>query len=598
MLVSDGCIKDICVPNKLTRECPVVDLEGGCVFPTFVDLHTHIDKGHTCERSRNPTGSLTGADSSTAKDASFWNLGDVFWRMDFSVRCAYAHGTSALRTHLINMVPKQLELTWPAFDRLRKKWKGKVELQAVSLVTLSFFRDEQAATVLADTVATYEGILGAAVCCSDSGGLSKDDWTTCDRDRGELLDRIFTLAKARGLLLDFHVDENGNERSRGLRDIAQKTIEHGYQGKVVCGHCCSLAAQSPADLKKTLALAARAHIVVVSLPLVNEWTQDRSANQRRTPRWRGVTTLQELQGTGVPVALASDNTRDQFYQYGDLDMLEVFTQGVRLGHLDRPIAAWPAAVTSVPAAAMKLRHTGRIAVGAPADLVLFRARRYSELLSRPQVDRLVLRGGKHVAAVPPDYRLLDYNPVTHQYLHATTRLTNESFRENQAGMGSARASLGGGSGVGEPVSYPDLGDAHPAAPTYLRGLSMALSSEGQPMPDGGARRRTRTGPGSVAHLMESNAGALPEHARLLEPATGSVTDSSAATSGSPLCVNGKGARPSWLLRRGEADRGLSAGSWGGQPMQGWQLSTVGLSSVVVVSMALGAGGAFLISRKS
>lgn len=47
-------------------------------------------------------------------------------RMDFSIRCAYAHGTCALRTHLINMVPKQLELTWPAFDRLRKKWKGKV----------------------------------------------------------------------------------------------------------------------------------------------------------------------------------------------------------------------------------------------------------------------------------------------------------------------------------------------------------------------------------------------------------------------------------------------------------------------------------------
>lgn len=47
-------------------------------------------------------------------------------RMDFSIRCAYAHGTCALRTHLINMVPKQLELTWPAFDRLREKWKGKV----------------------------------------------------------------------------------------------------------------------------------------------------------------------------------------------------------------------------------------------------------------------------------------------------------------------------------------------------------------------------------------------------------------------------------------------------------------------------------------
>ena len=49
--------------------------------------------------------------------------------MEFSIRCAYAHGTSALRTHLINMAPKQIELTWPAFSALRKKWAGKVRLQ-------------------------------------------------------------------------------------------------------------------------------------------------------------------------------------------------------------------------------------------------------------------------------------------------------------------------------------------------------------------------------------------------------------------------------------------------------------------------------------
>jgi hypothetical protein len=91
--------------------------------------------------------------------------------------------------------------------------------------------------MLADTVKAYGGILGAAVCCSDKGGLAEDDWTTCNKDRGKLLDRIFELAKARDLLLDFHVDENGNEESKGLRDIALKTIEHGYEGRVVCGHC-------------------------------------------------------------------------------------------------------------------------------------------------------------------------------------------------------------------------------------------------------------------------------------------------------------------------------------------------------------------------
>lgn len=55
-------------------------------------------------------------------------------------------------------------------------------------------------------------------------------------------------------------------------------------------------------------------------------SQDRDHTGKRTPKWRGITALQELASAGVPVALASDNTRDQFYAYGDLDMLEVFAQ--------------------------------------------------------------------------------------------------------------------------------------------------------------------------------------------------------------------------------------------------------------------------------
>lgn len=47
-------------------------------------------------------------------------------RMEFALRTAYAQGTSALRTHLINMTPKQIKLTWPVFARLRDEWAGKV----------------------------------------------------------------------------------------------------------------------------------------------------------------------------------------------------------------------------------------------------------------------------------------------------------------------------------------------------------------------------------------------------------------------------------------------------------------------------------------
>ena len=52
-------------------------------------------------------------------------------------------------------------------------------------------------------------------------------------------------------------------------------------------------------------------------------------------------------------------------------------------------------------------HSGLVSVGGPADLVVFRGRHYSELLSRPQLDRLVLRDGKPLTEDVPDYRELD-----------------------------------------------------------------------------------------------------------------------------------------------------------------------------------------------
>jgi cytosine deaminase len=126
-----------------------------------------------------------------------------------------------------------------------------------------------------------------------------------------------------------------------------------------------------------------------------------------TPRWRGVTILHEMKARGIPVAISSDNTRDPFYAYGDLDGAEVFTQAVRIAHLDHPVGDWPAAITRTPADTMGLPDKGRLKEGGPADMVIFSARSYSEFLSRPQHDRTVIRAGRAIDTTPPDYRTLD-----------------------------------------------------------------------------------------------------------------------------------------------------------------------------------------------
>jgi cytosine/creatinine deaminase len=106
--------------------------------------------------------------------------------------------------------------------------------------------------------------------------------------------------------------------------------------------------------------------------------------------------------------VASDNTRDPFHAYGDLDLIEVFREATRIAHLDHCERPWIGAVTTTPAQVMGLGTAGRIAVGGPADLIVTRARTFNELLSRPQTDRIVLVGGRPIDTTLPDYRELDY----------------------------------------------------------------------------------------------------------------------------------------------------------------------------------------------
>lgn len=220
-----------------------------------------------------------------------------------------------------------------------------------------------------------------------------------------MLDRVFSLAEARGLDLDLHVDESGAGGARALREVAATALRRGFKGRIQCGHCCSLAVQPEVFACETIRLCAEAGIAVIVLPMCNMYLQDRVAG--RTPRWRGVTLVHEMRAAGIPVSVASDNTRDPFHTHGDLDMVEVYREATRILHLDHPFADWPRAATATPAAAMGLTEAGWLRPGAPADLLLFRARGMTELLSRPQSDRIVLRGGRVLEAELPDWRELD-----------------------------------------------------------------------------------------------------------------------------------------------------------------------------------------------
>ncbi|NEZ65828.1 cytosine deaminase [Leptolyngbyaceae cyanobacterium CCMR0082] len=366
-----------------------VDLQQGLIWPGFVDMHTHLDKGHIWPRCPNPNGTFMGALETVRQDHGNWHPDELYQRMEFGLKCSYAHGTQAIRTHLDSFGPLG-KTNFTVFDQLRRQWSDRLTLQAVCLVSLDYFLTPDGEP-LAQLVANFGGILGGVA--------------YMNKDIIAQLDQVFTLAKRYGLNLDFHTDESLDPEDITLRYVAEAALRHDFQGSITCGHCCSLSVQSPEVVEKTLSLVKAANIGIVSLPMCNLYLQDR--RPAYTPRYRGVTILHELHHYGIPVALASDNCRDPFYAYGDHDGLEVFKQSARIGHLDRPFTHWPKSLASRPAQLMGLANMGTLAPGNWASLICFKARTLNELVARAQWDRVVLHQGKQIDTTLPDYSELD-----------------------------------------------------------------------------------------------------------------------------------------------------------------------------------------------
>ena len=403
-------------PHKL-------DMGGAVVLPCFADAHTHLVKTHIATRLRNPTGSINDALCCEVDDHPNWKApNDVARRMDFALRCAYHHGTRAVRTHLdgTNCLDDEalVACVFAAYAEARSAWSARgLELCGVANLYLPLWLGDGAAA-FADRAAAQPGVALGAYC----GNVSK----TPAKDTRLAFDAIFRHAARVGRDVDLHIDETNEPKCCALLPLCDSLRDAraaGYTGHVVLGHATSLALQS-AEVRTRIVSALAGDpggVTVVCNPFTNMCLQDRrgtnamagapiAADVARTPHWRGLTAVQELQAAGVAVAAASDNVRDHWCACGsDYDGLAVLRDAMAVGQLDTaPTAgAWAPLVTSAPARALGCGG-GVIAPGEPADVILFpSARHMNELLSRPQSDRVVLRGGQPQQTALPKYAELD-----------------------------------------------------------------------------------------------------------------------------------------------------------------------------------------------
>jgi len=349
----------------------------GTLLSALVEAHAHIDKNYTVQDVGAAQGNLFVAIERMNRHRESWTGESLRLRMERALHDAWLSGTRALRTHL-DWVQPEPPAALAVFEALREEWRGRVELQFVSLTPLDLFADIEAGERIAREVKRAHGVLGAFV-YRNEGIVHK-------------LGRVFDLAQQHGLALDFHVDEGLDIEATGLRSIAQLVRARDFRQGVVCGHACSLSVQEDAVAAETLALCAGAGagIHIVALPTTNLYLQ---GAWDRTPVQRGITRIDEAAARGLRASLATDNVQDAFYPYGSYDLLETFGLGVQVAHL-APADDWLDTITVSPAKALGLAWDGRIAPGCPADLLVLSATGEHELIGPRGRQRTVIRAGQ------------------------------------------------------------------------------------------------------------------------------------------------------------------------------------------------------------
>lgn len=361
-----------------------LDAAGGLLLPAFIDTHVHLDKVLIRGQLAEHDGTLRGAIEAIHAAKRAYDIEDVRRRARAVIEASVLTGTTRLRSHVDvdtigGLVPLQGVLA------AARDCQDIAEVAVIAFPQEGISRDPGAAELMAEAMTA-----GATVV----GGMPH--WELTEDAQREHVRFCFELAVRHDADVDMHVDETDDGSVRTLAMVVAETERRGWQGRVTVGHVCALAAADETYAAEVIAGCARAGITVVANPVTNLVLQGRG--DRGLVR-RGTTRVRELLTAGVPVAFGQDCVLDGFYPFGRGDLLEVALISAHATHLTSAaeLATVLDAVTAVPASAWRLAGSYGVVAGARADLQLYAAETWPEVLRLQDPPRRVWFRGREVA---------------------------------------------------------------------------------------------------------------------------------------------------------------------------------------------------------
>ena len=370
--------------RRIEADAPAEDLGGRLALGGLVETHIHLDKSCILDRCSVREGTLAEAIAEVAKAKRDFTEEDIYGRGRRTLEKAILQGTMRMRTH-VEVDPHIGLKGFHAIRRLQRDFAWAIDLE------ICVFPQEG----LLNALGTEELLIEACELGADLiGGCPYTD----DDPHGQIA-RIFAIAQKFDRAIDFHLDFDLDPSRMDLDEVCRWTERNGWGGRVAVGHVTKLSALDTERFAAITKRLANAGIAVTVLPATDLFLMGRG-HDHNVPR--GVAPAHRLLESGVVCSIASNNVLNPFTPFGDCSLVRMANLYANVAQIGNPaqLAACLDMVTALPAKLMNLDDYG-IAVGNPADLVVFDCKDRTSAVAEIAQPLFGIKNGRRTFVCPP-----------------------------------------------------------------------------------------------------------------------------------------------------------------------------------------------------
>jgi cytosine deaminase len=353
------------IEPRISADAPALDAGGHFVSPGLVECHFHLDKSRIVDRAP-PAKDRRAMDHMmrTAAVKSAFTVEDVYTRARATLEQCVLNGVAHMRTH-VEVDPNIGLRGFEAIEKLAKDYAWAIDLQ------LCVFLQEGWTNVPGAEQNVVQALKRGATVV---GGAPR-----YDTDGPAQIERIFALAQEFNVDVDIHLDGGYTTHDMAIWQVCDLTDRLGWGGRVAIGHGNRYSCLPEAELAALGRRLADSGVAVAVLPTTDLYT---SGRHQEHSVMRGVADANALVAQGANCAIATNNVLNPFTPYGDCSLTRIanlYANIVQRG-TDEDLAECFAMISTRPARILRRDDYG-IAVGNPADLVVWNARTPAEAIA-------------------------------------------------------------------------------------------------------------------------------------------------------------------------------------------------------------------------